>query len=455
MPQKDRSQTAFSGKTLNDPVLKAELQRLRQTDNFTNWLYILRTYLYLAVVLSLAVWGFETIRTGDVPVLVGVPIAVLAIVLIGAGQHQLTGLAHEGSHHILFRHRILNDLASDLLTMFPLFSATYLYRLQHLAHHQFVNDPDKDPDVSQLRTSGHWLPFPVSPRQFIGTLVKQMWPLNLIRFMRIRAKYNATGTEHNPYFRKGQKLARTAVRIGVVYILLLVATLTTLFYTVELSVLIAVPVGMWVVASLIFWRLPAGMYIQTRLHPVIPSRYMTILRIGFITTVFTTLAVVTKVTGAPAVLYYFLLWVLPIFTSFAFFMILRQLVQHGNADQGWLTNTRSFFVGRFINFAVFPMGQEYHLPHHMFATIPHYRLRRLHDVLMQYEEYRSQVIEVKGYFFPSEYPKTAPTVLDVLGPDYHNRGSGEVFTDDTVLDGDRFEDAEQIRGSHRDRRHSA
>ncbi|MCZ2340430.1 MAG: fatty acid desaturase, partial [Bacteroidales bacterium] len=368
-------------------------------------------------------------------------------VLVGAGQHQLTGLAHEGSHHVLFRHRILNDLASDLLTMFPLFSATYLYRLQHLAHHQFVNDPDKDPDVSQLRASGHWLDFPVSPRQFVRTLVKQLWPFRLIRFMRIRAQYNATGTEHNPYFRKGQKLARTAVRIGVLYIVSLVATLTALFYTADVWTLVAVPAAMWTVASLIFWQLPADKYIQTRLHPVIPSRYMTILRIGFITTVFTSLAVITKVTGAPAVLYYFLLWVLPIFTSFAFFMILRQLVQHGNADRGWVTNSRSFFVGRLIHFAVFPMGQDYHLPHHMYATVPHYRLRRLHELLMQYEEYRSQAVEVKGYFFPPTYPKTAPTVLDVLGPEYHQRGRGDVFTDDTVLDGDRFEDAEQIRGS--------
>ena len=50
---------------------------------------------------------------------------------------------------------------SDLLCMFPLFASIYHYRLQHLAHHQFVNDPDRDPDVSQLRTSGHWLGFPL------------------------------------------------------------------------------------------------------------------------------------------------------------------------------------------------------------------------------------------------------------------------------------------------------
>ena len=76
-------------------------------------------------------------------------IAEFKIILVGAGQHQLTGLAHEASHHILFKNRLCNDLASDWLCMFPLFGSTQHYRLQHIAHHQFVNDPDRDPDVGQ------------------------------------------------------------------------------------------------------------------------------------------------------------------------------------------------------------------------------------------------------------------------------------------------------------------
>ena len=135
-------------KTLSDPGLKAALQDLRRTDNGTNWWYLLRTYLYLALVIGGAVWFFENRAALELPWALNVPVALLAIVLVGAGQHQLTGLAHEGSHYILFRNRTLNDLASDLLTMFPMFASIYHYRLQHLAHHQFVNDPDRDPDVS-------------------------------------------------------------------------------------------------------------------------------------------------------------------------------------------------------------------------------------------------------------------------------------------------------------------
>ncbi len=437
--------TTDAAKSLDDPAFKAELQRLRRTDNLTNWYYLARTYLYLAAVIGGAVWVFELARTGAISIWWAVPASLAAVVLVGAGQHQLSGLAHEGVHHILFRGRLLNDLASDLLTMFPLFSATHLYRLQHLAHHQFVNDPDRDPDVSQLRTSGHWLDVPVTPRVFLRTLVRQMWVPKLVRFMRVRARYNATGAEHSPYLIKGQKPSRTAVRIGLLYILLLVVALTTLYYTADPVWLVAVPAALWAVFAVVFWRLPADRYIRTRLHPVVSARTMTILRIGFITAVFTALALFTRLTGAPAVLYYVVLWVVPIFTSFSFFMILRQIVQHGNADRGWMTNTRTFLVGRAINFAVFPMGQDYHLPHHMYATIPHYRLRRLHELLMQYPEYREKGVEVKGYFFAAGYPKTAPTVLDVLGPEHAARHTRAIHIDDTVLDGDRFDDADQIR----------
>src|SRR4051794_40867033 len=84
--------------TLADPAFKAELQRLRQTDNLTNCYYLARTYLYLVAVIAPAVWVFELTRAGEVHWLWTVPTALVAILLVGAGQHQLSGLAHEGVH---------------------------------------------------------------------------------------------------------------------------------------------------------------------------------------------------------------------------------------------------------------------------------------------------------------------------------------------------------------------
>src|SRR5262249_43752825 len=151
-----------------------------------------------------------------------------------------------------------------------------------------------------------------------------------IRFMRIRAAYNATGTGKNPYLRKGQKPSKVAVRIGMAYILALVGTLTGLYYLGSPVLLTVVPAAMWLLISAVYLRLPADKFHQSRVHPVVPLRYMTVLRLGYVTALFSALAWATRLTGAPAVLYYFLLWLVPLFTSFAFFMILRQWVQHGN-----------------------------------------------------------------------------------------------------------------------------
>jgi fatty acid desaturase len=204
------------------------------------------------------------------------------------------------------------------------------------------------------------------------------------------------------------------------------------------------PLLLWAIAMVAFTVLPATQYHQSRLHPVVSQRMMALLRISYLTLLFASLAWIQHLTGVRAWAYYGLLWVVPIFTSFSFFMILRQIVQHGNGDRGWLTNTRIFFVQRLINFAVFPMGQDYHLPHHVYATVPHYRLKELHEILMEYPEYREQALEVHGYFVSPEKPQVHPTVLDVLGPEYAATEFRGVHIDNSVLDDCVVEEKAQI-----------
>jgi fatty acid desaturase len=124
-------------------------------------------------------------------------------------------------------------------------------------------------------------------------------------------------------------------------------------------------------------------------------------------------------------------------------MILRQLVQHGNGGRGRLTNTRVFLVGPLIRFSVFPVGQDYHLPHHLYASIPHYRLGRLHELLLQYPEYATEAVVVEGYFFSPHTPKRSPTVLDVLER-ADSAEPTEVYIDNTVMEAGDFVEEEEI-----------
>jgi fatty acid desaturase len=428
---------------LQDAELKQKLQELRRTDNVTNLFYLLRTYAYLAAVIGGALWFYHYQATAGLSFWWNVPVTLLAIILVGAGQHQLTGLAHEASHHILLRNRLANDLVSDWLLLFPLFSSTQHYRLQHLAHHQFVNDPERDPDISQLRTSGHWLAFPLAKGAFLWTLLKQLWVPNLVRYMRIRAAYNAIPTDKNPYLRKGWKPSKLPVRVGILYMLGLVGLLALLVWRQDVPLLSTLPAALWAAAMAFFGLIPGRLYHQSRVHPVISMRAMSLMRITFVTALFWGLAWLSLLVTPWAAALYLLLWVVPIFTSFAFFMVLRQLVQHGNGGRGWLTNTRIFLVNRLINFAVFPVGQDYHLPHHLFASVPHYRLRALHELLLRYPAYREQAVVVEGYFLPAERPPRNPTVLDVLGPE-HAPPLQEVYIDNEVLEGEQVEDKEEI-----------
>ena len=172
---------------------------------------------------------------------------------------------------------------------------------------------------------------------------------------------------------------------------------------------------------------------------------MTVGRMTYMTAVFTGLAWLTWATGEWVAVYYFLLWVLPIFTTFSFFMMLRQLVQHGNGGRGWLTNTRVFLVQRFIRFSVFPDRSG--LP----PTAPPVRdgaalsaARAARNAARLTTDYRTQAVVVEGYFLPPHGPPHGPRcstcwvriTFRVIPP--------TSIIDNSVLDGVRVDEKAEI-----------
>ncbi len=399
---------------LNDPGIIRRVNALRTTDNCTNWLYFVREYAFLAAVLGLTIAFYQMHDQFGLHWLWTVPVTLVAIVLIGAGQHRLTTLAHEASHYMLFKHRLLNELASDVLCMFPMWSATHHYRLQHLAHHQFPNDPERDPDLAQMEASGHRFRFPMSPRHFVWECVlKQvLWFPKLIRYLRMPHRYNATGGGTGPYEAKGKR-SKLLLLVGVLHLLTLAAVMTALV-AFDQPVLMAVVPLVMLAAMLTFCAVvPDRFYRKTMVKCDVSPRAMSYGRVTYLTALISGLAWLSYLTEMPWGLYYLVLWLVPLGTSFSFFMLLRQVVQHGNASGDRFTNTRIFLVSRLIRFAVFPLGMDYHLPHHLFPMVPHYRMRQLHELLLETEEYRQQALVVEGYFFHRRPPQH-PTVVEVM-----------------------------------------
>jgi fatty acid desaturase len=115
-------------------------------------------------------------------------------------------------------------------------------------------------------------------------------------------------------------------------------------------------------------------------------------------------------------------------------MILRHWVHHGNADRGRYTNTRVYLVNPFIRYAIFPFGFEYHLPHHLYASVPHYRLKKLHELLQDDPEYREKCVVVEGYFGHDDAATGRPSAMSVLGAKHAPKGTERAFLDSSVLE---------------------
>jgi fatty acid desaturase len=315
------------------PLLKA--------DNRTNFAYLLADYTVLGVALAAGAFMYSAWSAGRLPTAGFVPLAGLGMLVIAAVQHRFSGLGHEAGHYVLFKNKWANELVSDIFCMFPLMAMTQRFRVSHLDHHRYVNDPVRDPDRVRLtsRPADH---FPMSRGHFWSRYVLEaLWPPSLLGYLFGQAKNaNVAGTT-------------------------------------PMKTLYRFRVGRCMRGA--FW-----------------------------------LSMLTAVHALQSWPLFFLFWVAPLLTFYPFLMQLREIAHHSNApDDGDFSNSRIFRVNPLVAWAIFPYGQDFHLTHHLFAMLPHYRIAEAHALLLRYPPYREGVVVCDGYFF-RRIGATGGTVLDVL-----------------------------------------
>ena len=125
------------------------------------------------------------------------------------------------------------------------------------------------------------------------------------------------------------------------------------------------------------------------------------------------------------------MWILPLFWLFPLFMVLRGGCSMATRTGGRYTNSRIFYVNPIVRYAVFPWGMDIHLPHHLFASVPHYKLPDLHRLMLRDPEYAEKCRVVEGWSHRKMPDR--PTVVDVLGPEYAPENK-EVHVDDATLE---------------------
>jgi fatty acid desaturase len=278
-----------------------------------------------------------------------IPSYLAAIILVGALQHRLAALGHEAAHGMLFRSRFCNDAAADALCFFPVLATIHHYRRWHLAHHAAPNDPRRDPDVLNL---GRWLlrdRFPMSRGRMVW-LVFLRWVSAPLSFVRYGWSYLRLNT-----FGRG-----------------------------------------------------AGLRASVTHHPWYPPRVGALARAAF----YAASGLALCALGPGGSWLFATLWVVPLVTTFPYFLMLRDTFQHTNADAGRYTNTRVFRVHPVVRWAVFPYGQDLHLPHHASPGVPHYRLEALHrHLLASRAGYGPAAVECRGVL----WNRTGePTIADAL-----------------------------------------
>lgn len=416
-------------------ITPVKLKALKQRDNVTNWRYLAFNWLVIAATVAAAIAAETALLASGASWLAVVPVAVLAIVVMGASQHQLGGAIHEGTHYQLFADRRLNEIASDWLAGFPIYTSTHHYRLHHLPHHQFVNDPERDPIFAQAEESGHWLDFPLTHVEMVKGLARLLWIPNTVRYTIARARYSALGLGNNPYGNPDKTGHPTVQSLGILFAIGLPALLIAMLLAgLDATIVMGTFVAVWAAAITFYALIPAAWFPEGRVNPVLSHRAGAISRVTFMALVYGGLTAIDLTGYGKAWIYYGLYWIVPLFTTFPIFMILREWLQHGNADRGRYTNSRIFLTGPLFRYAVMPWGMDYHLPHHLMASVPHYRLQELHALLLRDPEYGAKAVVVEGLFGERDATSGRPTTFGVLLEKVAPVEREAAYVDDAVLE---------------------
>ncbi|MBT4160899.1 MAG: fatty acid desaturase, partial [Gammaproteobacteria bacterium] len=95
------------------------------------------------------------------------------------------------------------------------------------------------------------------------------------------------------------------------------------------------------------------------------------------------------------------LWVIAFMTSHMLISRIRQISEHAAVpdlcDLDARRNTRTIYINPLERLLVAPHDLNYHLEHHLLASVPIYRLRKLHDLLLS-RGYYEGVDFPRGYF---------------------------------------------------------
>lgn len=254
---------------------------------------------------------------------------LLAIIVLGSQQLALAILSHEATHFTLFKTRRFNDGLSDWLCARPVWLDVSRYRTHHKRHHSYTG-LETDPDLALIT------PFPTTKNSLRRKFLRDLSGLTGLRRM----------------------LGLVLMDAGV------------LRYTVSSGIEKLPQEGR-------DWRHYATDF-SRNFGPVLIMNLV--------------MAAVLISAGAGWVWF---LWLMAYLTTFSLFLRIRAIAEHACLEDSddMLKNTRTTNASWLARATVAPFYVNYHIEHHLMASVPFYRLPQLHKLLVE----RGAVTPVSGY----------------------------------------------------------
>jgi len=94
---------------------------------------------------------------------------------------------------------------------------------------------------------------------------------------------------------------------------------------------------------------------------------------------------------------FFLYWTIPYITIYQALNRLRLSTEHFHLDERSAYHTRTMNLTLLERFFLSPHNLGFHTEHHIYPSVPFYRLQIVHRALMDNEEYRKHAIIDRSY----------------------------------------------------------
>lgn len=307
--------TSFTAtrRKVTDLFTRDEIRMLTERSDLMGFSAVGFTWLVIGLSFAAVAWASTQ------PLIIFVPMCLLALCVIGGRQLSLAIQMHDASHGTLFKRKWLNNVFADWVCARPIWNDLHKYRAHHIIHHTRTGQ-DGDTDLSLVA------PFPTTRASLARKLLRDAVGITGIKFF----------------------IGRSLMDAGYIK---------------------------WTVANDIE-RLPAEGQTPWRRAVMFMRNVTPTLIVNGL------LFAILWATGHP---WLFAIWVLAYMTTFSVFVRIRSMAEHACTARSpdMFLNTRTTRAGLLARATVAPLNVNFHIEHHVMASVPYFRLPLMHRMLRE------------------------------------------------------------------------